>query len=94
MNINNYWSKKSPEIAKSIFKDFLSQNKIIMDPFLGSGTSLQGAKELDLNVKFVGVELNQMPLVYANFNAQPPKLEKLIRSRDEFINFYKKNKKY
>lgn len=94
MNINNYWSKKSPEIARSIFKDFLSQNKIIMDPFLGSGTSLQGAKELDINVKFVGVELNQMPLVYANFNAQPPKLEKLIRSRDEFISFYKKNKKY
>tara|TARA_B110001454_G_C12683485_1_gene419140 strand:+ start:133 stop:405 length:273 start_codon:yes stop_codon:yes gene_type:complete len=63
MGINNYWSKKSPKVANDIFKRYLGNNHIIMDPFLGSGTSLQGIKELDINIKFIGVELNQMPLI-------------------------------
>ncbi len=94
MNINNYWSKKSHQIASQIFKNNLRNNNIIMDPFLGSGTSLQGIKELNIDLKFIGVELNEMPLAYANFNANPPTKEDLIKMNKEFTDFYNKNKNF
>ena len=94
MNINNYWSKKSPEIAFDIFKKNLKKNNIIMDPFLGSGTSLEGIKKLNFNVKFIGVDLNQMPLEYAAFGVNHPKLDNLLQVKKEFSNFYNKNKSF
>ena len=94
MNINNYWSKKSHQIASQIFRNNLRNNNIIMDPFLGSGTSLQGIKELNIDLKFIGVELNEMPLAYANFNANPPTKEDLIKMSKEFTDFYNKNKNF
>ena len=94
MSINNYWSKKSPEIARDIFKTNLDNNNIIMDPFLGSGTSLEGINKLDIDLKFIGVEINQMPLEYADFNANPPKLKDLLKVKKKFTDFYIKNKKF
>jgi len=92
MNLNNYWSKKNPEIASQIFKKNLINNKIILDPFLGSGTSLEGIKTLNFNVKFVGVELNQMPIEYAKYNINKPNLENLLKAKKDFLNYYEKNK--
>lgn len=92
MSINNYWSKKLPDVAEEIFKNNLKKNSVILDPFLGSGTSLEGIINLDFNVKFVGVELNEMPLKYAKFNINKPSIDQIKNAQEKFLKFYNKSK--
>lgn len=61
-----YWAQKSAQIAMEIYKNYCKEGDVVMDPFLGAGSSLYGARGLKL--KFVGVEINEMPLNITRFN--------------------------
>jgi DNA modification methylase len=63
-----YWSKKSSAIAASIYKVFASDTDVVMDPFIGSGSSLYGLKSIPNKMKFIGVDLNQLPIELVHFN--------------------------
>ena len=62
-----YWTQKNPETAKSIYKKYCKKNDIILDPFLGAGSSLYGIR--NTNYSFVGVELNELPFRICIFNS-------------------------
>ena len=47
--IHFYWSQKKPEIANKIYEDNCKDGDVILDPFLGGGSSLYGIK----NTKFI-----------------------------------------
>ena len=76
--IQFYWSQKDPQIAHNIYKRHCKKNHIIMDPFLGAGSSLYGIRGLEnLKLKFIGVDINEMPLNSVRFNCLK-KTNKLI----------------
>lgn len=61
-----YWTQKSSEIAKDIYLKNCKDGDNVLDPFLGAGSSLYGIR--DLNLKFIGVEINEYPYRIAKFN--------------------------
>jgi len=63
-----YWSKKSPAIAAAVYEVFLKEDGVILDPFIGSGSSLYGLKMLKNGHKFIGVDVNQLPIELVHFN--------------------------
>lgn len=50
-------TQKSLELMQKIIEIHTNENDLIMDPFMGSGTTGIAAKSL--NRKFIGVELNK-----------------------------------
>jgi DNA modification methylase len=63
-----YWSKKSPAIAAAVYEVFLKKDGVILDPFIGSGSSLYGLKMFKNGHKFIGVDVNQLPIELVHFN--------------------------
>jgi excisionase family DNA binding protein len=63
-----YWSQKNGAVANQIYKEYCKENAIILDGFLGGGSSLYGIR--NTNFKFVGVDINEMPYKIAKFNLQ------------------------
>jgi DNA modification methylase len=63
-----YWSKKSPTIAAAVYEVFLKEDGVILDPFIGSGSSLYGLKMFENGHKFIGVDVNQLPIELVHFN--------------------------
>lgn len=63
-----YWSKKSPAIAAAVYEVFLKADGVILDPFIGSGSSLYGLKMFKNGHKFIGVDVNQLPIELVHFN--------------------------
>ncbi|WP_051203169.1 DNA methyltransferase [Hugenholtzia roseola] len=63
-----YWSQKSGAIANQIYKEYCKDNAIILDGFLGGGSSLYGIR--NTKFKFVGIDINEMPYKIAKFNLQ------------------------
>jgi site-specific DNA-methyltransferase (adenine-specific) len=70
-----YWSQKSAQVAFNLYKKYCKDGDIVMDPFLGAGSSLYGTK--DLNLKFIGVEINEMPINIVKFNCQKNSEERI-----------------
>ena len=66
--ISFYWSKKDPNVQLNIINHFINENDIIFDPFLGSGSILFSLDACKKNIKFIGNEINEMPLAFINFN--------------------------
>lgn len=65
-----YWSKKSHLVAASICKLFASDEDIIFDPFMGSGSALYGMTLFTNKMKFLGVDVNRLPIEFVHFNLQ------------------------
>lgn len=66
--IHFYWSQKNPQLAHCLYEKYCKEGDIVMDPFLGAGSSLYGIR--GLNLKFVGVEINEMPINIVKFNCR------------------------
>jgi DNA modification methylase len=55
-----YWSKKPPEYINMLVSQFTKKNDIIMDPFVGSGsTAIEALKQ---ERKVIGIDINEWPL--------------------------------
>lgn len=83
-----YWSKKSPQIAGAIYQAFAEDKSIILDPFIGSGSALYGINLSNKKFKFVGVDVNELPIALIHFNMQEltiDQIEKMKESLQEYI---------
>lgn len=83
-----YWSKKSPIVAASVYKIFSSNSDVILDPFVGSGSALYGLKLFPNEIKFIGVDVNQLPIEFIHFNMSDLKLsqiEEIVTKLQQFI---------
>lgn len=69
-DISFYWSKKSPEVAAAVYKLFTDDLSVILDPFIGSGSSLKALQLFKNKLKFVGIDVNQLPIELARFNIE------------------------
>lgn len=93
--IQFYWSQKKAERARLIYQKYLDHGSIILDPFLGAGSSLYGIR--NSSHKFVGIELNELPFFISKYNAKqmnPKRLESLIKKFEELKNRYLKYYKF
>lgn len=90
--VTSYWTKKSIELSSYIYENLLQENSFILDPFLGSGTSLFGIQNCKKKMKFIGVELNELPLKFIDFNLKRMDIEEFQRFKNQFKVFEVKNK--
>jgi hypothetical protein len=65
-----YWSKKSAAAAAAIYRVFSSDDEVILDPFIGSGSALYGLRLFPNKMKFIGIDVNQLPIELINFNME------------------------
>lgn len=63
-----YWTRKSAEMAAALVQSMSLENGVILDPFLGSGSTALGVAQSGGNRLFIGVELNEMPIVNLKFS--------------------------
>lgn len=82
-----YWAQKSSQVAHELYKKYCKAGDIVMDPFLGAGSSLYGIT--GLNLKFIGVEINEMPLNIVKFNCKKVTEERITKIISK-INFIQK----
>lgn len=54
----------NPDVARSIFNDYMQENKVVLDPFMGVGTTAVVAKEFGLD--YIGFEITQEYISVAN----------------------------
>lgn len=58
----HYWTKKSSAVATAIISEFLPAGGILLDPFLGSGSTLLGFKHSQTAGMMIGVDVNELPI--------------------------------
>lgn len=63
-----YWSQKSSQVAHELYEKYCKEGDVVMDPFMGAGSSLYGTR--GLNLKFIGIEINEMPINIVKFNCK------------------------
>lgn len=80
-----YWSQKSGAVAKQIYQEYCKENDVILDAFLGGGSSLYGIRHG--NYKFVGVDINELPYKIAKFNLQKIDNQLIENLENELIVF-------
>lgn len=87
-----YWSKKSPITAASVYKVFATDSDIVLDPFIGSGSALYGLKLFPNNIKFIGVDVNQLPIEFIHFNMNFLSPKQIVEISNKVKNFIQENK--
>lgn len=90
--IQFYWSQKKAENAQNIYSRYLSKDAVILDPFLGAGSSLYGIR--NSAHKFVGVELNELPYFLCNYNSSGIDQEKIDAVQTRFNALREKHKDF
>ena len=92
---HKYWGKKPLEYLTFLIQKLSSKNDIVLDPFLGSG--LIAKESLDLQRRFIGIDINPFSIDLSTFLVNLPKhieylqafqcIEKEIK--DSIYNSYK-----
>jgi hypothetical protein len=72
-----YWGKKNSQVAAAILREFSSPGDVVLDPFIGSGSTLYGAIESGVDLKLIGLDVNEFPISQINFNLQEVNLKRL-----------------
>ncbi len=72
---NIYHGNFIPQIPNQLIRRYTKQNELVLEPFLGSGTTLYECEKL--NRKYIGFDINPEMLEYVNANMQ-----------DDFEDFY------
>ncbi len=93
MNFHFYWSKKNTSVIEEILRDKCQNNSIVLDPFLGSGSSLLASKKL--KIRFIGIDINELPIAISKFAIESINIdfvvkaqEKLKKLKKEYKDFY------
>jgi DNA modification methylase len=90
-----YWTRKNPSIAAHLIKNLTNSSSVILDPFMGSGTTFLDAAQKNQHHLFVGVELNELPIKNFLFSLGtfPDKysqeLEEIIKLMEEIGSLYR-----
>ena len=90
--ITFYWTRKDPKIMSKLIETFTEDGDIIFDPFLGSAPILYSLDESNKNLRFIGSEINEMPLAFIKFNLKHLDSKDLKKIREDFLVFYEKYK--
>jgi DNA modification methylase len=93
----NYWGNFIPQIPNQLLRRFTKKGEWILDPFLGSGTTLIECKRLGRNG--LGVELNPTVAKSAESNIKREKnphqvITKIINGNSVEVNFSSELKKH
>ena len=65
-----YWGKKSQTVATAIVNEFAQDGFKIIDPFLGSGSTIYGALQSKWKLRLYGLDVNEQPIHQAIFNLE------------------------
>ena len=84
-----YWGRKSADTINQIIDSYPKDSLSVLDPFLGSGTTLYGSIKSNKNIDFIGVELNQMPIEQIKFNLEKLNYKSLIQMTENLESFIK-----
>jgi hypothetical protein len=66
-----YWTRKSAELARDLVSSFSEPGSVVLDPFLGSGTTGIGVVSAAEQRLFIGIELNELPLASLSATLRP-----------------------
>jgi len=83
----HYWTKKSTEVAAAIISEFLPTGGILLDPFLGSGSTLLGFKESRVSGTMVGIDVNQLPIAISDLQVDDSIHSRLSTARSKIEEF-------
>jgi len=83
----HYWTKKSTEVAAAIISEFLPTGGILLDPFLGSGSTLFGFKESRVSGTMVGIDVNQLPIAISDLQVDDSIHSRLSTARTKIEEF-------
>lgn len=92
--LHEYKGKFNPQVVRGILNSFNIYNKIVLDPFCGSGTSLiEGALN---NNKMIGFDINPFAVFLSNTKIRAISLDTklVIDVLDKAISFVKKSENY
>jgi len=70
-----YPNKLVPQVARTIIKEYTKENNTILDPFVGSGTTLIEANLLKRNS--IGIDLNPLACLISKVKTTPLEINKL-----------------
>jgi len=71
---NIYHGNFIPQIPNQLIKRYTKKNDIVLEPFMGSGTTLFECEKLSR--KYIGFDINPLILEYVNSNMQNSSLKK------------------
>jgi DNA modification methylase len=57
-----YWTRKNVSQLQNLLEEFAREGQVVLDPFLGSGSLAIAAALAKDKTRFVGIELNEMPM--------------------------------
>jgi len=78
-----YPNKFVPQVAKAIIKEYTKENDTILDPFVGSGTSLIEANLLRRNS--IGIDLNPLACLISKVKTTSIQINKLKIAIDKLL---------
>lgn len=83
-NIHRYSSKYIPQIPEALIRATTNKGDVILDPFLGSGTTLLEANRLSRNS--IGIDINPVALLISEVKTIPVSINKLDLAIKNFVN--------
>jgi hypothetical protein len=87
--VSFYWSKKSSSLLLKILNQFTQAGDLVFDPFLGSAPILYAIDQTDKKIKFVGTEINEMPISFIKFNIEVS-INDLLEAKNKLSTFISK----
>jgi DNA modification methylase len=88
--ITFYWTRKDPNLLLNIVDIFTNDGDVLYDPFLGSAPILFGIDQSKKDIRFIGSEINEMPLSFIKFNLDHLSDKDLKEIKNKYIPFYEK----
>ncbi|CZE50697.1 DNA methyltransferase [Campylobacter geochelonis] len=88
---NVYHGNFIPQIPYQLISRYTKKDEIVLDTFLGSGTTLYECEKLDR--KFIGFDINPKMIDYVNLQMNDSDKNKFdifecdVRNKDKFSNF-------
>ncbi len=80
-----YWGKKNIDIATKLIEEFLPNGGTVIDPFVGSGSTIYGALQAKQGITVTGIDVNEQPISQIRFNIEECKAENFQRVDDFLI---------